>query len=61
MNGWIVLKECPAFTSYGWRGWVIDQWAGGVNVLWSDGWPAMEFGAVTELAARAAAYEEARS
>jgi hypothetical protein len=48
----------PSLTAYTWRGWVIDEWVrDGVNVLWTDDRPVMEFGPIEQLAARAAELE----
>lgn len=50
---WTRTEVLPGLTAYTWRGWVIDQWECGVNVLWTDDRPVMQFGTVEELQARA--------
>jgi hypothetical protein len=57
LPNWTRTDIKPSLTAYTWHGWVIDQWTDGVNVLWRDDAPIMEFGPIERLAARAAELE----
>lgn len=55
---WTRTEIKPCLVAYTWRGWTLDEWTpDGVNVLWHDGRPVMEFGRLDDLAARAAELE----
>jgi hypothetical protein len=55
---WERREVKPSLVSYEWHGWVIDEWVrDGVNVLWKNGRPVMEFGPVEHLAKRAVELE----
>lgn len=57
MTDWTRTAIKPGLIAYTWRGWVIDEWTCGVNVLWTDARPVMEFGTLDGLMQRAAELE----
>jgi hypothetical protein len=57
LANWTRTEIKPGLTAYTWRGWVLDVWACGVNVLWTDARPVMEFGTLDGLMQRAAELE----
>jgi hypothetical protein len=57
LANWTRTEIKPCLVAYTWRGWVLDVWACGVNVLWTDARPVMEFGTLDGLMQRAAELE----
>jgi hypothetical protein len=58
LANWTRTEIKPCLVAYTWRGWALDEWPrDGVNVLWHDTRPVMEFGPIEHLVKRAVELE----